>query len=94
VVRNAVLMGGTVVGPGAVVERAVVDKNVIIGSEARVGDLQADVSAGEAGLEGIAVLGKWARVSDGDRVLPGTSMPARPPMAQDMIGRAMEAFQP
>jgi glucose-1-phosphate adenylyltransferase len=83
VVRNAVLLNGTYVGPGAVVERAVVDKNVMIGSGARVGRNDADATSGHPEFEGITLVGKWARIEDGELITPGVVVSPGEPMPEE-----------
>jgi hypothetical protein len=65
------------------VARSILDKDVIVGEGARVGDIGEGGAHGagvrEAGpepaAERLTVLGKEAIVLAGERVLPGTSMP-------------------
>jgi glucose-1-phosphate adenylyltransferase len=63
-VRDSVLMDGVHVGRGAVVERAILDKNVVVPDGVRIGGGEPDrrftVTEG-----GITVLGKNEQVLDG-----------------------------
>jgi glucose-1-phosphate adenylyltransferase len=93
VVRESVIFGDTVIGPGATVERSIIDKNVIVGADARVGDLGARADRGSPELDGITLIGKWARVSDGGTASPGVAVPPGQPMAQEVFGREAEALR-
>ena len=84
VIRNSIVMFDSIIGPGAVVDRAIVDKDCRIGDGARVGvgtDLRPNREEPERLYAGITLIGKRAvlppRVTVGRncRVDPG-AMPA------------------
>lgn len=93
VVRDSIVFNDTVIGPGARVERAVLDKNVMVGADAVVGNPNARGDRGDPELDGITLIGKWARVSDHGSVAPGTALAPGQPMAQDVFGREAEALR-
>ena len=58
-VEDSVLMGNVKVGRGAIVRKAIIDKNVIIPDGARIGfDLEYDRSRFAVTQNGIVVIGK------------------------------------
>ncbi len=58
-VEDSVLMGSVKVGRGAIVRRAIIDKNVVIPDGARIGlDLEHDRSRFAVTREGVVVIGK------------------------------------
>jgi len=71
VVRDSILFTDCIVGPGSTLDRAILDKNVVVGADVRLGD-------GEDGRpnrtqprnlqSGITVVGKGARVPSGLRI--------------------------
>jgi glucose-1-phosphate adenylyltransferase len=62
-VEGSVLMNGVVIGEGAVVRRAILDKNVVVEAGAHIGvDLEHDRERYHVSSGGIVVLGKAARV--------------------------------
>jgi glucose-1-phosphate adenylyltransferase len=64
-VSDSVLLHNVRVGPGAVVRRAIIDKNVVIPAGAQVGvDLEEDLARGFMVEDGLTVIGK-------DQVFPG-----------------------
>jgi glucose-1-phosphate adenylyltransferase len=67
VVRDAVILNGTRIGENAVVECAIIDKDVVVGAGARVGRLSDPVA--------ITVIGKEAEIPAGGVVSPGTVVP-------------------
>ena len=68
VVRDSILMSGTVVKSGAVVEYAIVAENVTIGENAVIGKRPEDVVNKEEW--GIAVVGSNVTVAPGATVAP------------------------
>jgi glucose-1-phosphate adenylyltransferase len=61
-VADSVLMDGVHIGEGAYVRRAILDKNAVVPSWARIGvDLAADKQNYHVSEGGVAVLGKGAR---------------------------------
>ncbi|KQS68291.1 glucose-1-phosphate adenylyltransferase [Modestobacter sp. Leaf380] len=61
-VEDSVLMDGVHIGEGAVVRRAILDKNVVVPPFARIGvDLDADRERYHVSAGGVTVLGKGAR---------------------------------
>jgi len=80
VVRDSIVLPYSRIGSGARVTRAILDKFVVIGNEARVGGAgkRRGAKAGERAAtrpgdetDGIAVLGRGARVAPGATVGPG-----------------------
>jgi len=67
IVRDSIILNGTRICHGAVVERAVIDKDVNVGAGARVGSL--------ADPFRITVIGKGAEVHPGAAVVPGSVVP-------------------
>ena len=70
VIRDSIVMNDTVVGHGARLDRAVIDKEVVIGDEARVGagdDLTPN-QACEHLVSGLVLVGKGARVPAGTTI--------------------------
>ncbi|MBM7772053.1 glucose-1-phosphate adenylyltransferase [Actinokineospora baliensis] len=62
VVEGSVLLPGARVGKGAVVRRAILDKNVVVADGVRLGvDLEADRQRYTVSSSGVVVLGKGAR---------------------------------
>ena len=66
VVKNSIIMADVEIGENAVVEYAIIDENTVIGKNAKIGENK------ESG-NGIAVLGRNIKVSDG-AVVKGGSM--------------------
>ena len=71
-VRFSVIMRDTTIGRGAVVEGAVVDSNVEIGADVRLGAVP-DAAAPE-----ITLVGRGAQIADGTDVAPGARVEGRP----------------
>jgi hypothetical protein len=65
----------------------------MVGADAVVGDPDARGDRGDPELDGITLIGKWARVSDHGSVAPGTALAPGQPMAQDVFGREAEALR-
>ncbi|MBA2263751.1 MAG: NTP transferase domain-containing protein [Chloroflexi bacterium] len=68
VVRDSIVMFDAVIGPGAVLDRAILDKEARIGAGARVGvgdELTPNRDEPERLYAGITLVGKRARVPDG-----------------------------
>jgi len=68
VVRDSIVMHDTVVGPGAIVDRAIVDKEAHVGAEARVGhgeEHPPNRACPEHLSSGLVVVGKRARLPEG-----------------------------
>ena len=68
-VRNSVVMQGCVIRRGAVVDHAILDSDVTVGENARIGDTAA------ADPE-IAVVGTGVTIREGDTVMPGAMLNA------------------
>ena len=65
VVRDSIVMFDSEIGAGAVVDRAILDKECVIGAHARVGDgriLRPNRSEPERLFSGLTLVGKQARV--------------------------------
>ena len=65
VVRESIVMFDTEVGPGAVLDRAIIDKECVIGAGARIGDgrvLRPNRSEPERLFSGLTLVGKQAHV--------------------------------
>ena len=65
VVRDSIVMFDTEIGPGAVVDRVIIDKECVIGAHARLGDgsvLRPNRSEPERLFSGLTLVGKQARV--------------------------------
>jgi glucose-1-phosphate adenylyltransferase len=59
VVEDSVLLHDVTVGPGAVVRRAIIDKNVVVPAGARIGvDADADRERFTVSPRGVVVIGK------------------------------------
>jgi glucose-1-phosphate adenylyltransferase len=73
VVRSSVLMDGCHVAAGAVVERAILDKQVTVGREARIGGGKAVANRAHPDVlaSGAVVVGKATRIPDGCEVGAG-----------------------
>lgn len=71
VVRDSVLMGNIVVKEGATVDYSIIDEEVTIGANAKVGDDKAVACKVEGKTNGITVLGRGVSVSDGATVAAG-----------------------
>ena len=71
VVRDCVLMGNTVIKEGATVDYSIIDEEVTIGVNAKVGDDKAQACKVEGKTNGITVLGRGISVSDGAKVAAG-----------------------
>jgi glucose-1-phosphate adenylyltransferase len=68
VVRDSIVMFDTVVGEGAIVDRAILDKDCVIGPRSRIGngdDLRPNRDEPERLFAGITLVGKLARVPAG-----------------------------
>ena len=61
-VEDSVLMDGVVIGEGAYVRRAILDKNAVVPPWARIGvDVASDKERYHVSVGGVTVLGKGAR---------------------------------
>ncbi len=90
--RDSIIFNGTVVGDNCVVGRAIVDKNVIIGADSVVGNLDGDIGKGEAPWAGITVVGKWNEIDGGAVIRPGSVVPLAEPRFESVtpgVGEAM-----
>jgi glucose-1-phosphate adenylyltransferase len=68
IVRDSIVMHDTWIGPGAVLDRAIVDKEAVIGAEARVGhgtEMPPNRACPEHLSSGLVVVGKRARLPEG-----------------------------
>ena len=68
VVVDSVLMGDCIIGEGSVVEYSIIDRDVEIGKNARVGKCKTEA-------KGITVIGEGTRVEDGAVVADGVTLP-------------------
>jgi glucose-1-phosphate adenylyltransferase len=72
VVRDSIVMFDAVIGPGAVIDHAIIDKEVRIGRDAQVGVGELPGTPNRANPEmlatGLVVIGKQAEVPDGASV--------------------------
>ena len=77
VVRDSILFPDTIVGPGSVVDRAILDKNVVVGSNVHLGvdppgfgegPLPPNRTEPRNLTTGITIVGKGARLPSGLRV--------------------------
>ncbi|MBV9580804.1 MAG: glucose-1-phosphate adenylyltransferase, partial [Chloroflexi bacterium] len=71
VVRDSILFGDCIVGPGSVVDRAILDKHVVVGADVRLGDgsdNRPNRSQPRNLQSGITVVGKGARIPSGLRI--------------------------
>ncbi|MGN0806257.1 MAG: glucose-1-phosphate adenylyltransferase [Candidatus Coproplasma sp.] len=71
IVRDCVLMGNIVVKEGATVDYSIIDEEVTVGVNAKVGDQRAVACKVEGKTNGITVLGRGISVSDGSKVAAG-----------------------
>ncbi|MDE6691284.1 MAG: glucose-1-phosphate adenylyltransferase, partial [Clostridia bacterium] len=71
IVQDSVLMGNIVVKAGAKVNYSIIDEEVTIGKNAVVGDVKAEACKVEGKTNGITVLGRGIKVSDGKKVAAG-----------------------
>lgn len=65
IVRDSIVMIDTDIGPGAVVDRAIIDKSCVIGAGARVGDgdeMRPNRSEPERLYSGLTLVGKQAHI--------------------------------
>ena len=68
VVRDSVVMSGTVIGEGTELSYALIDTDVTVGKDCRIG--------GEVGdSEDIVVLGEGTVIADGEKIEAGVMMP-------------------
>ncbi len=70
-VRDSILFTDCIVGPGSVVDRAILDKHVVVGADVRLGegaDTRPNRTQPRNLMSGITVVGKGARVPSGLRV--------------------------
>lgn len=71
VVKDSVLMGNITVKAGAKVNYSIIDEEVTIGANAQVGESKSEASKIEGKTNGITVLGRGIKVSDGGKVAAG-----------------------
>jgi len=70
-VRDSIIMNDTYIGPGAVVDKAIIDKNVWVGAGAVVGegdDITPNVKEPDKLNIGVTVVGKGARIPPNTRI--------------------------
>jgi glucose-1-phosphate adenylyltransferase len=68
IVRDSILFTDCIVGPGSIVDRAILDKNVVVGADVRLGegeDTRPNRTQPRNLLSGITVVGKGARIPTG-----------------------------
>lgn len=76
VVKDAVIMAGTVIKAGANVTYSILDEDVIVGEGAKVGaDKALGLGLSEKG-KGISVIGRGVKIADGKEVAPGVIVDA------------------
>jgi len=76
VVKDAVIMAGTVVKAGASVTYSIIDEDVIVGENAKVGsDKSLGLGLDEKG-KGISVIGRGVKIADGKQVAAGVIIDA------------------
>lgn len=71
VVRDSVVMNDTWIGPGAVLDRVIVDKNVVVGAGVRLGcgdDMTPNREQPDKLMTGITVVGKGAHIPPNIRI--------------------------
>jgi glucose-1-phosphate adenylyltransferase len=71
VVRDSILFTDCIVGPGSVVDRAILDKHVVVGADVRLGDgdnTRPNRTQPRNLQSGITVVGKGARIPSGMRI--------------------------
>ncbi|MEZ4640178.1 MAG: hypothetical protein R2856_35355 [Caldilineaceae bacterium] len=69
--QDSIIMNDTWIGPGAVVQKAVIDKQVVIGAGAQIGVGDPNVPnerLPDRLFAGISVVGKSATIPDGVRI--------------------------
>lgn len=79
VVRDSIVMSDSWIGPGAVLDRVIVDKSVVVGDGAQLGfgeDMRPNAAEPDHINTGISVLGKGARVPANTKV--GRNVIVRP----------------
>jgi glucose-1-phosphate adenylyltransferase len=72
VIRDSVVMSDVMIESGAVVDRAIVDKYVHVGTKSVIGHGEAPGDSDQAGLEGLVLVGKDARIPERTRIGRGT----------------------
>jgi glucose-1-phosphate adenylyltransferase len=68
IVRDSVVMNDTWIGPGAVLDKVIIDKNVVVGAGVRLGhgdDMSPNREQGDKMITGITVVGKGAHIPAG-----------------------------
>jgi glucose-1-phosphate adenylyltransferase len=68
IVRDSVVMNDTWIGPGAVLDRVIVDKGVVVGAGVRLGsgdDMSPNREQGDKMTTGVTVIGKGAHIPQG-----------------------------
>ena len=68
VVRDSVILNNTVIEAGAVVDRCIIDKAVVVGSGSRIGDGDDNTSNSALPEEintGLTLIGKYSRIPQG-----------------------------
>ncbi|MEZ4338493.1 MAG: hypothetical protein R3B82_17880 [Sandaracinaceae bacterium] len=76
--RDSIVLNDTQIGPGAVLERAIVDKHVVVGPNARIGD---------GGSEKLAVVGKGSHLPEGFVVRAGGEV------AHDVVASDLDSLE-
>ncbi|MBC8077482.1 MAG: glucose-1-phosphate adenylyltransferase [Chloroflexales bacterium] len=87
VVRDSIVLGDAWIGPDAVVDRCIIDKEVRIGAGARLGDGEDNTPNSDAPDRmntGLTLVGKRAQVPAGARV--GRNVMLRPRTGEDAFG--------
>jgi glucose-1-phosphate adenylyltransferase len=70
-VRDSILFTDCIIGPGSVIDRAILDKNVVVGADVRLGDgndTRPNRTQPRNLQTGITVVGKGARIPTGLRI--------------------------
>jgi glucose-1-phosphate adenylyltransferase len=68
VVRDSIIMTDSVVGAGSTVDRAILDKHVVVGSRCHIGEgneLRPNQTEPRNLTTGITIVGKWSRIPSG-----------------------------
>jgi len=88
VVRDSIILSDTVIGPGAVVDRCIVDKGVVIGEGAQVGhgdNNKPNALLPERLNTGISLIGKSSRIPAGISI--GRNVVIHPFSGDDAFGK-------
>ncbi|MBN2057113.1 glucose-1-phosphate adenylyltransferase [bacterium] len=87
-VVDSIIMHDTTVGAGACVSYSIIDKDVIVGGNARIGDDRAEAH-GDGALEGLTIIGKKASIPSGYTIGSNCMIPPKV-AARQLPGKGME----